>query len=124
MSVWRRKAIACLTDGQRRVGDNSTSIYEVFSEVLADTIIAHKENDEIKLKKYYDFAEWCFRQKDETLWNAAGVSFYEHLGDHPETSATIPVWIKKDIYLQIRGLLKLRLDERELLKIDLSYDKK
>ena len=22
-----------------------------------------------------------FRQKDKELWNAAGVSFYEHLGD-------------------------------------------
>lgn len=122
MSVWRRKAIECLPAMKKEFERKSLSIYEVFSEVLAETIKAHKENDKIRLKKYYDFAEWCFRQKEKDLCNAAGVSFYEHLGDQAETLLAMPLWVKRHIYSQIRDLLKLRLPEEELKKIDKLYN--
>ena len=68
---------------------------------------------EEKLKKFYDFAEWCFRQKEKELWNAAGVAFYEHLGDYDETFLAMPNWVKRDIYDDIRGLLDARLDMKK-----------
>jgi len=122
MSVWRRKAIECLPGMKKEFERKSLSIYEVFSEVLAETIKAHKENDKMRLKKYYDFAEWCFQQKEKDLWNAASVSFYEHLGDQTETLLAMPLWVKKHIYSQIRELLKLRLPEEELKKFDKLYN--
>jgi len=122
MSVWRRKAIECLPDMKKEFERKSLSICEVFSEVLAETIKAHKENDKIRLTKYYDFAEWCFQQKEKDLWNAAGVSFYEHLGDQTETLLAMPLWVNKHIYIQIRDLLKLRIGEEGLKKIDTLYN--
>jgi len=84
-------------------------------------VIAHQENDNEKLKRIYDFAEWCLNQKEKDLWNAAGVSFYEHLGNYKETLEEFPKWVKPEIYVQIKGLLELRLEEAYMKKIDKLY---
>jgi len=88
---------------------------------LAAVVVSHKANSIDHLQKIYDFAEWCFRQKSKDLWNAAGVSFYEHLGDYPETRQEMWRWVKPDIYNDIRGLLGLRLSNKELQQIDETY---
>ena len=90
-------------------------------EMLPAAIQAHKVNDTTMLQNVYGFAEWCFRQKEKELWNAAGVVFYEHLGDYEETSKELSRWIKRDIYKDIRGLLEWRLDKDALLKLDRTY---
>lgn len=63
-----------------------------------------------------------FQAKSEDLWNAAGVSFYEHLGDKAETLEAIHLWVRRDIYTEIRPLLEQRLDEATLKAIDGLYD--
>ena len=90
-------------------------------EMLPAAIQAHKVNDTAMLQNIYGFAEWCFRQKEKELWNAAGVVFYEHLGDYEETSKELSRWVKRDIYKDIRGLLEWRLDKDALLKLDRTY---
>ncbi|QEM02850.1 hypothetical protein DIU31_004720 [Mucilaginibacter rubeus] len=121
MSAWRKRAIECLPALKREFEDPETSIYGVFMELLHATIAAHRDNDTMQLKKNYDFAEWCFRQKSENLWNAAGVLFYEHLGDKTETLQAIHLWVKLDIYIEIRSLLKQRVGEATLKIIDGLY---
>ncbi len=121
MSVWRRKAIACLPDFIKEFEKPDANIYSVFFELLPATRDAHCKNDREKLKKFYDFAEWCFRQKEKELWNAAGVAFYEHLGDYDETFLAMPNWVKRDIYDDIRGLLDARLDDEKMKKLDDIY---
>jgi len=85
MSVWRKKAIECLPELRKDFKDPNVSIYTVFSELLSASIVFHKSNNVDQLQKIYDFAEWCLRQRSRDFWNAAGVSFYEHLGDYAET---------------------------------------
>ncbi|WP_446725126.1 DUF7674 family protein [Mucilaginibacter sp. SJ] len=121
MSAWRKRAIECLPASKREFEDPETSIYTVFMELLPATVAPHRNNDTTQLKKNYDFAEWCFRQKSEELWSAAGVSFYEHLGDTTETLQAMHLWVKRDIYIEIRPLLKQRLDEATLKAIDGLY---
>lgn len=122
MSTWRKKAMECLPDCKKEFESPDTSIYLVFSELLHSTVDAHKNNDAGQLKKNYDFADWCFRQKTtKDLWNAAGVAFYEHLGDHLTTRGAMPQWITRERYDHIRGLLELRLDESTLKELDASF---
>ncbi|WP_426586317.1 DUF7674 family protein [Mucilaginibacter sp. R-33] len=121
MSAWRKRAIECLPALKREFEDPETSIYGVFMELLHATVAAHRDNDTMQLKKNYDFAEWCFRQKSEDLWNAACVSFYEHLGDKAETLQAIHLWVKQDIYIEIRSLLKQGVGEATLKIIDGLY---
>src|ERR1700737_324860 len=121
MSAWRKKAIECLPELRKDFEDPEESIYLVLSAMLSAAIDFHMENNIDRLQKFYDFAEWCFRQKSKDLWNAAGVAFYEHLGDHIETRQDIRRWVKPDIYAEIRGLLELRLTDKELQQIDSNY---
>ena len=121
MSTWRRKAIECLPELRKEFEQTETSIYVVFSEMLTALVDAHKQTNIARLKQIYDFAEWCLSQKEKDLWNAAGVAFYEHLGDYEETMKEFPKWIKSEIYSQIRGLLELRIQESELKKLDKLY---
>jgi hypothetical protein len=121
MSAWRKRAIECLPGSKREFENPEASIYTVFMELLPSTVAAHRNNDTSQLKKNYDFAEWCFMQKSEDLWNAAGVSFYEHLSDKTETLQAIHQWVKLDIYIEIKPLLKRRLDDVTLKAIDGLY---
>ncbi|UPK72703.1 hypothetical protein [Chitinophaga filiformis] len=121
MSVWRRKAIECLPENRAEFQDPDTSVYTVFSALLPATVAAHRTGDDKRLRKYYAFAEWCSLQNAQDLWNAAGVSFYEHLADFPETLAAMPQWVNRSRYQQIRGLLQLRLTEKQLQQLDSEY---
>jgi hypothetical protein len=118
MSVWRHKAIECFPEGRAEFQHPQTSIYTVFSTLLSATVAAHKAGDYNRLKQYYAFAEWCSQQNAPELWNAAGVSFYEHLGDYSETLAAMPAWITRSRYQHIRGLLQLRITEKQLQELD------
>lgn len=121
MSTWRKKAIECLPKFKKEFEKRDTSIYDVFMELLPATVVAHNKSDIAQLQKNYDFAAWCFTQKTKELWNAAGVCFYEHLGDAEETWASMPQWVNSDIYCQIRPLLALRLNSARLKTIDRLY---
>jgi hypothetical protein len=121
MSVWRQKAIACLPEFKEDLEQPDSTIYDVFLDLLPTVVSAHKENNVARLSLMYEFAEWCFRQEEKELWNAAGVGFYEHLGDYTETSESMTQWVKFDIYKEIRGLLKLRISEKKLHELDKKY---
>ena len=90
-------------------------------ELLPITRQAHVDKDNSRLEKIYNFAAWCLRQKDEKLWNSAGVSFYEHLGDHEHTFSGFTNWIKKEVYFEIRDLLNHRFDNDRMKLLDEYY---
>lgn len=121
MSVWRQKAIECAPELKKEFEAPDLTLYTVFMELLPITKQAHTDKDTDRLKKIYDFAEWCHKQKDEKLWNAVGVSFYEHLADTDETYLQFTNWIKKEIYLDIRDLLNQRVDDEKMKRLDDYY---
>jgi hypothetical protein len=111
LSTWRRKAIEKFSLKFSPL--NNESIYDVFQTLLEMVVDAHVKCDEKLLKEIYEYAEWCSDQKAKDLWNAAGVSFYEHLVDTEITLRNIPNWIKPEIFMNIKGLLGWRLKEKE-----------
>lgn len=109
VSVWRRKATELFNI---RFGPTQhETIYDVFRTLLRLVKEAHNRGDEDQLKKIYEYAEWCSNQRADDLWNAAGVSFYEHLVDDEVTHQAIPLWIKPRIFSIIKGLLNWRIKD-------------
>lgn len=121
MSVWRHKAIEIAPELKKDFQDPDLSPYTVFSELLYLLEQAHINKDTPKIQKIYDYAEWCFQQKDQKLWNSAGVSFYEHLGDNDVLFLQFTNWVKKSIYMDIRNLLYQRLDDDKMTHLDKYY---
>ena len=77
-----------------------------------------------ELQKIYGYAEWCFRQKAKDLWNAAGVAFYEHLGDTPETRDEMHNWVKPDIFEDVAGLLEHMMRQDDFTKLRRQFEQK
>ena len=117
MSAWRRKALELFPDLRSEIQRGDATIYTMFFELLPRCRTAHRQGDEGELEKIYGYAEWCFRQRASDLRNSAGVSFYEHLGDHPETRDEMHGWVKPSIFEDVAGLLEYRMGEEELAKI-------
>lgn len=122
MSTWKRKAIEIFPDLRYEFESPETSIYSVFFELLPRVREAHQRQDNIELQKIYDYAEWCFRQQAQELWNAAAVAFYEHLVDEKTTRDQIPIWIKPDIFHELTSLFKSRLSEDAYRKLCSEYE--
>jgi hypothetical protein len=121
MSAWRQKAIQIAPELKHEFQQPDLSPNIIFTELLALLEEAHRGNDSDRIEKIYNYAEWCFQQKDQKLWNAAGVSFYEHLGDNELVFSQFTRWISKEIYLEIRGLLELRLTDEQVRELDKYY---
>ena len=121
MSVWRQKAIDIAPELKKDFEDPDLSPYLVFSELLSLLAEAHKSNDVERIQKIYDYAEWCSKQKEQKLWNAAGVSFYEHLADDELVFSQFTTWVKKDVYFDHRDLLSYRFDDDKMKELDIFY---
>lgn len=121
MSTWRQKAIECAPELRTEFQATDLTPYTVFMELLPLVKQAHINNDKDRLKKIYGFAAWCLRQKEQPLWNAASVTFYEHLTDQNETYQDFTSWITKEVYLEIRGLLEMRAQPEQMKHLDKYY---
>ena len=121
MSAWRKRALELFPDLRVEIEPSDATIYAVFFELLPRCREAHDRGDAGELAKIYGFAEWCFRQKAKDLWNAAGVAFYEHLGDSQATLRAMPKWVKPDIFAEIQPLLAARMDPSTFEELRKSY---
>jgi hypothetical protein len=81
------------------------SIYLLLGSLLSRIYQAHIEGDRDYLLRAYSFADWCARQKNQEVWNASGVSFYEGAFDRLPVEQVVP-WIRLEIYEQNRDLLE------------------
>lgn len=115
MANWRRKALALFPEMRHDVQRPDFSIYMVFFDLLPMCREAHKSGDVETLRRIYGFAEWCFEQEAEDMWNAAGVAFYEHLFDgHHSLWEAIVQWLSPRVIEDCWGLWERRLSAQEL----------
>jgi hypothetical protein len=121
MSAWRRKAVELFPDLRSRLEASDATIYLVFFELLPRCHAAHQCDDTAELEKIYGFADWCAQQKSRDLWNAAGVAFYEHLADSPQTLESIPRWVRRPIFEDIASLLEERVGGERVAELRRQY---
>lgn len=121
MSTWLRKAIDCLPELRQEFEQPDLTPYDIFMKMLPALKTAHATGDTGRLKDIYQYAAWCFEQKDKRLWNSAGVSFYEHLADDEDTLRHFTTWVPRDIYFRIRELLEFRAGEEIVKELDRWY---
>jgi hypothetical protein len=111
-------ALALFPDLRYDVQRPDFSIYMLFFDLLPMSREAHKAGDHEMLRRIYGFSEWCFEQKAEDMWNAAGVAFYEHLfDDHPSLWADIVQWLSPQVIEKCWMLWEWRLSAKELAEV-------
>lgn len=117
IAVWRRKALAAFPDLRRKLNRRDYSIYDLFGALRTTLWEAYEEGDVETLRRIYGFAEWCMTQRAKTLWNPAGVSFYEHIFDRRLFWAAVIPWLSPEVVYQVRSLWEWRLPPNELEEI-------
>lgn len=124
MSSWRRMALELLPEQKFQNSRDYFSVYIIFFDLLPLAVRAHQANDEDLLRRIYMYAEWCWTQKDKSsdTYNAVCVAFYEHLVDEDITCQTIPVWIKPEIFEDIRDIFEPRMTADEYQALLLRYN--
>jgi hypothetical protein len=81
-----------------------------FFSILPFVRGAHKRGDEDALRRAYAFAQWCHHQRrGSSLWNAAAVSFYEHLFDDWSIREDVASWLSPTVRRDIMPLWESRL---------------
>jgi len=121
MSAWRRRAIELFPDLRGEFEADDFTPHRVFFELLPRCLRAHQARDEAELEKIYGYAEWCHRQKAQGVWNAVAVSFYEHLGDRPETLSDMPKWVKRDIVEDLAELFEYAMGKPKFEELKKRY---
>jgi hypothetical protein len=121
MSAWRRKALELFPDLRNDIEAPDASVMGLFFELLPRCRDAHGRNDSAELKRIYGFADWCASQKATELWNAAGVGFYEHLADSKQTFDAIPLWVRKQVFEDIAGLLEAKVGTERVAELRRRY---
>jgi len=124
MSTWKRKAIELFSDLRHEVQQSDATICQVFFELLPRARDAYDRGDTGELERIYRFASWCYRQKTEALWNAAAVTFYEHLVDSGTTFEQIPHKLEADIIEGCKGFFAARLKPEEFNRLCGMYYKR
>ena len=122
MSVWRRKALDSFPELVKELtADDVDSTYAMWREVfLPLTKDAFQRGDEDLLARIFDYAAWSARRPAKEVWNAVGVSFYEHLFNVART----PDWLDcvakltpRDVINDVSALWEGQLSEGELRRL-------
>jgi hypothetical protein len=124
MSAWRRKAIETFPDLRRELESPETTIYTLFFELLDRCKHRGDSVPEEERARIFAFAEWCSDQPARDLWNAAAVTFYEHMGDTQATRDQMKKYVKPITYWTIRTLLVGRIESAGLQELDNAFESK
>jgi hypothetical protein len=126
MSAWRRITLEMFPERRRYIQDNNWifSIYSMFFDLLPLAREAHQRSDIDLLLRVYQYAEWCWWQKQRSrdVYNAVAVAFYEHLVDEPETRQAIPEWLKPEIFEDMLAVFRPRLAVEEYNQLLVNFD--
>jgi hypothetical protein len=119
MAAWRRIAIERFPGLRRELHDRRYTIYSLYFDLLPMVQEAHDGADIAMLRHIYNFAEWCFAQRNQALWSAAAVAFYEHLFDRRDRWQSVLPWLSDKVIEDCWGLWELRLTDEELRRLRL-----
>lgn len=118
MSLWRRKAVEMFPELKKDFQVGEKSSYSVFLTLRGLLWDALETNDEDTITKIFQFAEWCSRQKAENLWNAAGVSFYEHIFDEWKYRQKVIAWLSPLVITSYKALWEGRLSSERVREVN------
>ena len=118
MAAWRRKALALFPDLRSDLERGDYTLNMLFFDLLPGSREAHQHDDRETLQRIYGFAEWCMSQSESELWNAAGVSFYEHVFDEPALRGEVVKWLSPAVVEDVRELWEAQLKTYEFREID------
>ena len=89
MSAWRREALQRLPEC-RQVIESAENPMALWIELLSACEDATKKGDEDLIRRFYEFARWCWKSPSDDVRTAVACAFYEHLPTTPVLRRDMP----------------------------------
>jgi hypothetical protein len=120
MSAWRREALQKLPECRRIIeaADNPMALWIELRGACDD---AYAKQDEDLIRRFYDFARWCWRSRIDDVVNAVACAFYEHLPTTPVLRRDMPRRFGRAAFKELRDIFCYHLSSDEAAAFEQEF---
>src|SRR2546421_11738239 len=97
-------------------------------ELLGECANAYKKQDENLIRRFYEFARWCWKSPSGDVRTAVACVFYEHLPTTPVLKRDMPRRFGRQAFMELREVFCYHLSpaeaaafEREFLQAEKKF---
>jgi hypothetical protein len=101
MSAWRREALQKLPEC-RQIIEAAENPMALWIELRGACDDAYQKNAEDLIRRFYDYARWCWQSRISDVVNAVACAFYEHLPLEPVTRRDMPRRFGRAAFRELR----------------------
>ena len=120
MSAWRREAIQRLPEC-RRIAEEAENPMALWIELLSACEEAYAKGGEDLIRRFYEFARWCWKSPSDEVRTAVACAFYEHLPRNPAMRRDIPRRIGRTAFAELREVFGYHLSPEEAIVFEREF---
>ena len=120
MSAWRREGLQRLPECRRLI-EAAESPMALWIELLGACEDACKKQAEDLLRRFYDFARWCWQSPDGDTRTAVACAFYEHLPTTPVLRRDMPRRLGRAAFGELREVFRYHLSPEEAAAFEQEF---
>jgi hypothetical protein len=120
MSAWRREAVQRLPE-HRRVIETAESPMALWIELFLACENACKNSDEDMVRRFYDFARWCWQSQSADVRTAVACAFYEHLPRTPVLRRDMPRRFGRSAFTELQDVFRYHLSPDEAATFEREF---
>ncbi|MGZ8939277.1 MAG: DUF7674 family protein [Limisphaerales bacterium] len=120
MSAWRREAIERLPEC-RRIAEEAENPMALWIELLSACEEAYANNNEDLIRRFYEFARWCWKSPSDEVRSAVACAFYEHLPTRPAMRRDMPRRVGRAAFAELREVFGYHLSPEEAAAFEQEF---
>ncbi|MGZ8920267.1 MAG: DUF7674 family protein [Limisphaerales bacterium] len=120
MSAWRREAIERLPEC-RRIAEEAENPMALWIELLSSCEEAYANNNEDLIRRFYEFARWCWKSPSDEVRSAVACAFYEHLPTRPAMRRDMPRRVGRAAFAELREVFGYHLSPEEAAAFEQEF---
>lgn len=90
-------------------------------ELLSECQEAYQKQDEDLIRRFYDYAHWCWRSRIDDVVNAVACAFYEHLPTTPVLRQDMPCRFGRAAFRELRDVFCHHLSSDEAATFERDF---
>jgi hypothetical protein len=105
----------------RRVVEAADNPMALWIELLGECQNACRQQHEDLIRRFYDFARWCWQSRSADVRTAVACAFYEHLPTTPELRSDMPRRFGRAFFGELREVFRHHLSPDEAAAFEREF---
>lgn len=93
----------------------------LWTELLGKCEEAYTTSKEDMIRRFYEFAWWCWKSQSDDVRTAVACAFYEHLPRNPKMRRDLPRRFGRETFEELREVFCYLLSLQEAAEFDREY---